>query len=163
MAELDSSACRKDQGVTKEFLLRKVREHSSGIVRRFWLGKLAQLSPFSPEEDAIDSDTISCHGSCLSSSVRALLSRPLVPLSGREDGPFVNAGLTLNWEVVGAHFAKGETCTCTCMRVAVRLSGCVGGRLTHVRLHQSTQGWPTAPWEQPLWQTLHPQLLLCLP
>lgn len=138
MAELDSSARKKDRGVTKEFLLRKVREQSSGIVRGFWLGKLAQLSPFSPREDAIDSHvrTISCHESCLSPSVRALLSRPLVPLSGREGGTFVKADLALNWEEVGAHFAEGEPLVLyVCVREwpqyrasnGRRLSGCVGG------------------------------------
>lgn len=99
MAELHSGS------FSKEFLLRKGQEHSSGIVREFWRGKLAQLhAPFSPERE----DTIVSHESCLSPTVRTLLSRPLVPVSGKEGGRFLNADLTLNWGEVGTHLAKGK-------------------------------------------------------
>ena len=98
MAELPSRES------SKEFLLWKVQEHSSGIAREFWRGKLAQLhAPLSAGED-----TTVCHESCLSPSVRSLLSRPLVPPSRREGGRFLKADLTLNWEEVGTHLAEGE-------------------------------------------------------
>ena len=99
MADLDCS-----ERTQHDFLLHKVQEASSGIVREFWRGKLAQLStPFSTGEEAVV-----CHETCLSPSVHALLTRPLVPLSRQEGGPFLGDCLTLNWEEVGAHIAKGK-------------------------------------------------------
>lgn len=103
---------------SEEFLLPKPQEHSSGVVRAFWRGKLAQLhAPFSTERK----DAIVCNESCLSPSVRALLTRPLVAVSGQEGGRFINADLTLNWGEVKIHLAKGKR------KQILRRVWCVGG------------------------------------
>ena len=105
MAEsLDGSA----RSGSKEFLLRKTQEQSLGIARTLWREGLVHLSPFSTRDEPIVSDMFSCYESCLSPAVRALLGRPLPPVSGEEGDTFINFGLTLNWDKVETPFAKGK-------------------------------------------------------